>query len=87
MEEFLAKHRNRFPTLPKDVLKKIYSFRLERMKTFKHLKFSKDIHWIIEAKVRLAGELKESFVKHMSIMEVFTPKREELKEWGFAITV
>ena len=28
MEECLAKLRNRFPTLPKDVLRKIYSYQL-----------------------------------------------------------
>ena len=65
MEECLAKLRNRFPTLPKDVLRKIYSCRLERMKTFKRLNFPEDIRWLIEAKVRLSGEINESFVKHM----------------------
>ena len=65
MEECLAKHRNKFPTLPQDVLKEIYNYRLERMKTFKRLGFPEDIRWIIEAKVRLVGELHKSFVKYM----------------------
>ena len=63
MEESVAKLKNRFPTLPKDVLRKIYSCRLERMKTFKRLGFPEDVRWIIEAKVRLAGEISNSFIK------------------------
>ena len=65
MDESLAKLRNRFPTLPKDVLRKIYHCRFERMKTFMRLKLPEDIRWIIEAKVRLAGEINDSFVKHL----------------------
>ena len=65
MEEFLANLKNRFPTLPKDVLKKIYRCRLERMKTFTRLGLPEDVRWIIEAKVRLIGEIHESFIKPM----------------------
>src|SRR5215475_1716122 len=65
MEESLAKLKNRFPTLPKDVLKKIYSCRLERMKAFKLLGFPEDVRWIIEAKVRIAGEIPESLIENM----------------------
>ena len=65
MEESLVKLKNRFPTLPKDVLRKIYYCRLERMKTFKRLGLPEDVRWIIEAKVRLIGEIHESLVNPM----------------------
>ena len=65
MEESLAKLKNRFPTLPKDVLRKIYSCRLERMKTFKHLGLPEDVRWIIEAKVRIACEIPKSLIEPM----------------------
>ena len=68
MEEALAKLKMKFPTLPQDLLRKIYTCRLERMKTFKRLSLPEDIRWIIEAKVRLAGEFSESIVKHMPRM-------------------
>ena len=65
MEEFLTNLKNRIPTLPKDVLRKIYRCRLERMKTFTRLGLPEDVCWIIEAKVRLIGEIHESFIKPM----------------------
>ena len=65
MKESLAKLRIRFPTLPQDVLRKIYKCRLERMKALMRLGLPEDIRWIIEAKVRLAGEFDKSFVKRM----------------------
>ena len=61
MEETLSKLRNKFPTLPQDVLRKIYKCRLERMKTFMRLGLPEDIRWLIEAKVRLAGEFQDSY--------------------------
>ena len=63
MKESLVKLKNRFPILPKDVLRKIYSCRLERMKVFNCLGLPVDVHWIIEAKVCLASEIHNSFVK------------------------
>ena len=68
MEETLSKLRNRFPTLPQDVLRKIYKCRLERMKTFMRLGLPEDIRWLIEAKVRLAGEFQDSYNRFMTGM-------------------
>ena len=65
MEETLLKLKNRFPNLPQDVLRKIYKYRLERMKTFRCLGLPKDIRWIIEAKVYLAGEFQDSYNRFM----------------------
>ena len=55
MEASLATLKNQFPTLPQDVLKKIYKCRLERMKTLTRLGLLEHLRWIIEAKVHLAG--------------------------------
>ena len=68
MEECLAKLRIKFLTFLKDMLRKIYSYRLERAKAFKCLELNEDICWIIEAKVSLASELNKSFIKHMPRM-------------------
>ena len=68
IKESLTELRIRFLTILKDVLRKINNFQLKRMKTFKHLKFLKDIRWIIEVKIHLTGEFNESFVKHMPRM-------------------
>ena len=65
MEANLATLKNQFPTLPQDVVKKIYKCRLERMKTLTCLGFPEHIRWIIEAKVRLGGELNDSFIKRL----------------------
>ena len=65
MEETLSKLRNRFPTLPQDVLRKIYKCRLERMKAFMRLGLPEDIRWLIEAKVHLAGEFQDSYNRFM----------------------
>jgi len=55
----------RFPYFPQDSLRKIYRCRLERMKTLTRLGLPEDVRWIIEAKVRLAGEFQDFLVKHM----------------------
>ena len=62
MEETFSKLRNRFPTLPQDVLKKIDNCRLERIKAFTCLSLPEDIRWLIEAKVRLAGSTISSYL-------------------------
>ena len=65
MEASLATLKNQFHTLPLDILKKIYKCRLERMKTLTCLGLSEHVRWIIEAKVRLGGELNDSFIKRL----------------------
>ena len=66
MEETLSKLRNRFPTFPQDVLRKIDNCRLERMKAFIRLGLPEDIRWLIKVKVRLAGEFQDSYNRFMS---------------------
>ena len=65
MEEVFMKLKVRFPYFPQDSLRKIYRCRLERMKTLIRLGFPEDVRWIIEAKVRLAGEFQDFLVKHI----------------------
>ena len=82
MEETLSKLRNRFPTLPQDVLRKIYKCRLERMKTFMRLGLPEDIRWLIEAKVRLAGEF-QIIDSCQGWEEVLIQRREEQRGWEY----
>ena len=65
MEACLEKLRSRFPTLPKDVLRNIYRCRLERVRTFGLKDLPEDVRWMIEAKVRLSGELHNLSDKRM----------------------
>ena len=65
MEASLATLKNQFPTIPQVVLKKICKCRLERMKTLTRLSLPEHLRWIIEAKVRLGGELNDSFIKRL----------------------
>ena len=51
MEASLATLKNQFPTLPQDVVKKIYKCRLERMKTLTCLGLLEHLRWIIETKI------------------------------------
>ena len=48
-----------------NILKKIYRVRLERLRLLREQGTPEDDRWLIEAKVRLAGELPDSFSKHM----------------------
>ena len=43
------------------MLRKIDNCRLEKMKAFTHLGLLEDIRWLIEVKVRLAGEFQDSY--------------------------
>ena len=53
------------------------------MKVFTHLRLPEDVHWIIEAKVRLVGEIHESFVKFMSGMRRSScSKKRRVKRMG-----
>jgi len=65
MEAHLMILRSRFPTLPQDSLRKIYKCRLERIKLLTRFGLPEDVRWIIEAKVRLAGEFHNSVIKHL----------------------
>ena len=65
MAEYLTELRERFPNLPKDLLREIYRCRLERMRLLTRQGLPEDLRWIIEAEVRPAGEYPNSFEKRM----------------------
>ena len=65
MEETLTKLRKHFPSLPQNALMKIYKARIERMRLLMLKNIPHDIRWVIEARVRLAGELSDSFISYM----------------------
>ncbi|KAH9659498.1 hypothetical protein KPL70_023866 [Citrus sinensis] len=63
--EILAKLHKRFPSLPQNALLTIYKDRTERMRLLMRNNIPADIRWLIEAKVRLAGELPPKFIAYM----------------------
>ncbi|KAK9180948.1 hypothetical protein WN944_024084 [Citrus x changshan-huyou] len=63
--EILVKLHNRFPSLPHNALFTIYKARSERMRLLMRNNIHADICWLIEAKVRLAGELPPKFIAYM----------------------
>ena len=60
MEEVLANLHKQFPSLPQNSLMKVYKARLERMRLLMIKGIPTDICWVIEARVRLAGEYSNS---------------------------
>ena len=65
MDNTFSKIKKYFPSLPQNDLMKIYRARCERLRMLMHKGIPEDIRWIIEAKVRVAGESSNSFVSHM----------------------
>ena len=63
--EILAKLHKRFPSLPQNALLTIYKARSKRMRLLMRNNIPADICWLIEAKVRLAGELPPKFIAYM----------------------
>ena len=63
--EILAKLHNRFPLLPQNALLTIYKARFEHMRLLTRNNIPADIRWLIEAKIRLAGELSHKFIAYM----------------------
>ena len=59
----LHKH---FPSLPQNVLKKIYKTPYEQLHLLMINEISTDICWLIEANVWLAGEFHDPFISYMS---------------------
>ena len=65
MEEVLTKLHKQFPSLPQKSLMKVYKARLERMRLLMINGIPNDIRWVIEARVRLAGESSDPFISHL----------------------
>ena len=62
MDEVLEKLCKYFPSLSKHVLRKIYEGRCERLRMLMKKEIPEDIRLIIEAKVRLGGEIPKSLL-------------------------
>ena len=65
MEEVLANLHKQFPSLPQNSLMKVYKARLERMRLQMIHDIPNDIRWVIEARVRLAGEYSDSCTSYL----------------------
>ena len=65
MDNVISNLKKYFPSLPQNAVIKIYRARCERLRMLMHKGIPSDIRWIIEAKVRLAGESTNSFVNYM----------------------
>jgi hypothetical protein len=61
MDTTLEKLKKYFPTLPQNMITKIYHARRERLRLLMNHKIPEDIRWMIEAKVQLSGESSNSF--------------------------
>lgn len=57
--------RKRFPSLRRNVVKKIYLARIARLKLLMDNNMPTDICWLIEAKVRIGGESPDLLMKSM----------------------
>ena len=63
--EILAKLHHRFLSLPQNALLTIHKARSERMRLLMRNNILINIHWLIEAKARLASELPPKFIAYM----------------------
>ena len=66
MEDILANLRKHFPSLPQNVLTKIYRTHAKRMRLLMINRMPVDIRWMIEARVHLSGESVDSYIPYMS---------------------
>jgi len=65
MEQALQNLKRTYPNMPHGVLRLIYKYRLERSRVFIKSGLPRDLQELIEVRVRLAGELPSSFVRHL----------------------
>jgi len=65
MDTTLEKLKKHFLVLSQNAITKIYYARCERVRLLMNHGIPKDIHWLIEAKVRFSGESSNSFISYM----------------------
>ena len=81
MEEIQRKLHQCFPSLPQNDLKKIYRARCERLRLLMINGIPANIRWLIEAKIRLAGEVSNLFVSYILVLvKVHLLRKEELSD-------
>ncbi|KAL6497247.1 hypothetical protein OROGR_029176 [Orobanche gracilis] len=61
MDSMLSNLRKYYPSLPVNIIKRIYRARLERLTMLMRNSIPEDIRWLIEAQVRLSSEFSNSF--------------------------
>ena len=59
MDVALSNLRKRFPSFPVNILIKIYRARWDRLNMLMTKGIPEDVRWLIEAKVRLGGEISD----------------------------
>ena len=80
--EILTKLHKRFPSLPHNALLMIYKARSERMRLLMRNNIPADICWLIEVKVRLAGELPPNLLHTcLVVVKEIMQENEELEEF------
>jgi len=65
MDTTLEKLKKYFPALPPNAIAKIYRAKCARLRLLMNHGITEDIHWLIEAKVRLSGESSNFFISYM----------------------
>jgi hypothetical protein len=65
MDTTLEKLKKHFLVLSQNAITKIYYARCERVRLLMNHGIPKDIHWLIEAKVRFSSESSNSFISYM----------------------
>jgi len=81
MENALKNLKRTYPNMPQDVLKLIYKYRLDKSRVLIKSGLPRDLQEIIEARVRLAGELPSSFIKYLPSMgKSFYAKKRRARE-------
>jgi len=68
--------------MPQNAITKIYQARCERLRLLMNHGILEDIHWLIEAKVRLSGESSNSFISYMlgTSKSTFAKKRRAKRQ-------
>jgi hypothetical protein len=82
MDTTLEKLKKYFPSLPQNAITNIYRARCERLRLLMNHGIPEDIHWLIEAKVRLSGESSNSFISYMpgTSKSTFAKKRRAKRQ-------
>ncbi|KAL6545248.1 hypothetical protein OROGR_009122 [Orobanche gracilis] len=82
MDSMLSNLRKYYPSLPANIIKRIYRARLERLRMLMRNGIPEDIRWLIEAQVRLSGEFSNSFRYMPGIGKSSFAKKRRAKRLG-----
>ncbi|KAL6552047.1 hypothetical protein OROGR_008201 [Orobanche gracilis] len=82
MDSMLSNLHKYYPSLPVNIIKRIYRARLERLRMLMRNGIPEDIRWLIEAQVRLSGEFSNSFRYMPGIGKSSFAKKRRAKRLG-----